>query len=145
MNATATEARLIQQPWGGKAAARRLWPVLLVVGVVVGGCAEEPLPKRAISRDDCLRELSLATLKERLEECNAVVAAFPGDPAPLNDRYLLHSLAGNDQAACTDLRKAIALARAIPKEKLDEQLRIDLEVREQLCKSSVTGPLPKQP
>jgi hypothetical protein len=73
------------------------------------------------------------------------VAAFPEDPAPLNDRYLLHSLAGNDQAACTDLRKAITLARSIPKEKLDEQLRIDLEVREQLCTSSVTRPLPKQP
>jgi hypothetical protein len=119
--------------------------VLLVVGVVVGGCAEAPLPERAITRDDCLRELSLATLKERLDVCNAVVAAFPGDPAPLNDRYLLHSLAANDQAACADLRKAIALARSIPTGKLDEQLRIDLEVREQLCNSSVTPPLQKQP
>jgi hypothetical protein len=115
------------------------------MGGLVGGCAEAPLPERAVSRDDCLRELSLATLKERLQACDAVVAAFPRDPAPLNDRYLLHSLAGNDPAACTDLRKAIALARSIPKEKLDEQLRIDLEVREQLCKSTVSEPLPKQP
>ena len=144
MNATAIKSCLHHQPWTGQA-TRHFWPALLVVGVLVGGCAEAPLPERAISRDDCLRELSLATLKERLDVCNAVVAAFPEDLAPLNDRYLLHSLAGNDQAACTDLRKAITLARSIPKEKLDEQLRIDLKVREQLCTSSVTRPLPKQP
>ena len=114
--------------------------MLLAVGGVLAGCAEQPLPQRAISRDDCLRELSLATLEERLRECDAVVAAFPSDPGPLNDRYLLHSLAGNDQAACADLRKAISLARSIPEGTLDEQLRIDLEVREQLCDSKPGGP-----
>jgi hypothetical protein len=116
--------------------------VLLGLTLLVGGCAAEPLPERAISRDDCLRELSLATLKERLNECDEVVAAFPEDPAPLNDRYLLHSLAGNDPAACADLRKAVRLARSIPRGKIDPQLRIDLEVREQLCKSSATRPRP---
>ena len=145
MIATATEAHLLQQPWESRTTARRLWPVLLVIGVLVGGCAEEPLPKRAISRDDCLRELSLANLKERLEACNAVVQAFAADPAPLNDRYLLHSLAGNDQAACADLRKAIGLARSFPKGQLDAQLRVDLDVREQLCKGSVSEPTPPQP
>lgn len=144
MIATATEFCLHHQAQKAKPSSR-LWPVVLAMGVLVGGCAEEPLPERAISRDDCLRELSLATLKERLEVCDAVVAAFPRDPATLNDRYLLHSLAGNDQAACADLRKAIALARSIPKGNLDEQLRIDLEVREQLCKSSVSEPLPERP
>ena len=144
MNATATDADLHNQPFSGSV-ARRLWRLLLVVAVLVGGCAEEPLPERAISRDDCLRELSLATLNERLEQCNAVVAAFPQDPAPLNDRYLLHSLAGNDQAACADLRKAVTLARSIPAQTLDAQLRIDLEVRQQLCKSAVTAPATTQP
>ena len=142
MNATATEALLLQQRWPGKTGAGRLWPVLVGLTLLVGGCAEEPLPERAISRDDCLRELSLATLKERLDECDEVVAAFPEDPAPLNDRYLLHSLAGNDPAACADLRKAVRLARSIPRGKIDPQLRIDLEVREQLCKSSATWPRP---
>ena len=110
------------------------------MGGVLAGCAEQPLPQRAISRDDCLRELSLATLKERLQECDAVVVAFPTDPGPLNDRYLLHSLAGNDQAACAYLRKAISLARSIPEDTLDEQLRVDLEVREQLCDSQPCEP-----
>ncbi len=137
MTATATEPQPWPQRWRERA-ARHGWPLLLALGAIVAGCAEQPLPERALSPDDCLRELSLANLKERLKACDAVVAAFPKDPAPLNDRYLLHSLAGNDQAACTDLRKAITLARGLPSDSLDGQLRTDLDVREQLCK----GPLP---
>ena len=80
---------------------------------LLAGCAEEPLPDRGLRRDDCLRELRLANLQERLTQCNAVVAAFPRDPAPLNDRYLLHSLAGNDSAACGEGRpmKAVSTLR----------------------------------
>ena len=144
MTATATDADLdpeSRQPW----AAGWYWPLLVTAACLLGGCAEQPLPERAISRDDCLRELSLDTLEQRLQDCDAVVAAFPRDPAPLNDRYLLHSLAGNDQAACADLLKAIALARSIPAEKLDEQLRIDLEVREQLCNSKPNPSAATQP
>ncbi|MCH9714277.1 MAG: hypothetical protein K0U63_06985 [Cyanobacteria bacterium] len=107
----------------------------LALALVAGGCAEEPLPEQGIRRGDCLRDLSLVNLEERLQECHGVVKAFPTDPAPLNDRYLLHSLLGNDQAACGDLRQAVELARAIPASQLDEQLRTDLQVREQLCKA----------
>jgi hypothetical protein len=74
------------------------------VALLCVSCAEAPLPKQGIRRDDCLRELSLANLSERLKGCHAVVAAFPRDPAPLNDRYLLHSLAGDDRSACAELR-----------------------------------------
>lgn len=107
---------------------------------LLAGCAEEPLPDRGLRRDDCLRELRLANLKERLTQCNAVVAAFPRDPAPLNDRYLLHSLAGNDSAACADLRRAVQLARALPASELDAQLRSDLAVRQQLCQPEAPAP-----
>ena len=54
-------------------------------------------------------------------------------PAPLNDRYLLHSLAGNEAAACADINRAAVLARAKPPTSLDPQLRTDLNLRQQLC------------
>ncbi len=118
---------------------RRLGGLGIVIALLAG-CAEEPLPNRGLRRDDCLRDLRLANLQERLLQCNAVVAAFPRDPAPLNDRYLLHSLAGNAAAACRDLRKAVELARALPARQLDAQLRSDLEVRQQLCRPESPAP-----
>jgi hypothetical protein len=62
-----------------------------------------------------------------------VVAAFPTNPAPLNDRYLLHSLAGNEAAGCADINRAAVLASSKPPASLDPQLRIDLKLRQQLC------------
>jgi len=38
-------------------------------------CAEEPLPQRRISVDDCLSEVRMERLKEALERCDKVVAA----------------------------------------------------------------------
>ncbi|QVL52998.1 MAG: hypothetical protein KFB97_00645 [Cyanobium sp. M30B3] len=118
---------------GRRQACARYW-LLLAVALLGTGCAEAPLPEQGLRRDDCLRELSLANLNERLKSCNAVVAAFPKDPGPLNDRYLLHSLAGDDRAACADLRRAIELAASMPAGALDAQLRSDLTVRAQLCR-----------
>ena len=62
-----------------------------------------------------------------------MVAAFPTNPAPLNDRYLLHSLAGNEAAACADIHRAVVLASSKPPASLDPQLRTDLKLRQQLC------------
>ena len=62
------------------------------------------------------------------------MAAFPANPSPLNDRYLLHSLAGNEAAACADIAKASSLARQIPANSLDPQLRNDLKLRQELCR-----------
>jgi hypothetical protein len=87
----------------------------------------------ATRRDACLRNVKLEQLREQIERCDAVVAAFPDDPGPRNDRYLLHSLAGNDEAACQDLRQAVKLAARLPADRLDPQLRSDLKVRQQLC------------
>jgi len=117
---------------GGRAP---LLALLVAIGLGGWGCAEQPLPEQTIRRDDCLRELTLARLQERLRRCNQVVAAYPDDPAPLNDRYLLLSLAGQDKAACTDLLKAVQLARSIQARQLDPQLRSDLAVREDLCRA----------
>jgi len=120
----------------------RLLSLLVAIGLGCGGCAEQPLPDQGVRRDDCLRDVTLANLQDRLKRCNQVVAAYPNEPAPLNDRYLLHSLAGNDKAACVDLRRAVQLSRSVPAGTLDPQLRSDLEVRQRLCSTGPAGPGP---
>jgi hypothetical protein len=112
----------------------------VLVGLLLGGCAEEPLPQRPIGRDDCLQALKLEDLAGALKSCNKVVAAFPKDPGPLNERFVLHTLAGDTAAACRDITQASALARALPKGKLDPILRQDLEVRQRSCSESEPGP-----
>jgi hypothetical protein len=107
---------------------------VLLAALLLSGCAEEPLPQRPISREDCLRTVKLEELPEALKRCDKVVAAFPKDPVPLNERFLLHTLAGDTDAACRDIAKAAALAARIPKDKLDPVLRQDLEVRQKSCR-----------
>ena len=102
--------------------------------VALAACGEAPpLPRAELRSDDCLREFSLERLEAQLNRCNAVVTAFPQDPAPLNERYLLHALAGRPQAACADIRQALLLARRQGPGQLDPQLRLDLQLRARLC------------
>ena len=108
-------------------------PLGLLLVVLLGGCAEEPLPQRPITREDCLRTVKLEDLPGALRQCDRVVAAFPKDPGPLNELFLLHTLAGNTTAACRDIARATVLAAAVPKDKLDPILRQDLEVRQKSC------------
>jgi hypothetical protein len=78
-------------------------------------------------------------LKEALERCDKVVAAYPNDPLPLNERYVLHTLAEDDKAACRDLAQALALAGRIPAGRLDPILRHDLQIRRADCVSAGLG------
>jgi hypothetical protein len=111
----------------------------LALAGLLTGCAEEPLPQRRISTDDCLSEVRMEKLKEALESCNKVVAAYPNDPLPLNERYVLHTLAEDDKAACRDLAKALELATRIPAGRLDPILRHDLQIRRADCVSAGLG------
>ena len=108
------------------------------MGFLVAGCREEPLPEAPMRSDDCLRDIRLDQLAEQLKRCDRVVAAFPTNPAPLNDRYLLRSLTGPDQEreACTDIRRATALARQAKPGSLDPQLQTDLTLRLALCQDA---------
>jgi hypothetical protein len=110
--------------------------VLLVGSLLAAllGCVEEPLPQRRLSSGDCLLDLKLSDLPNARRRCDKVVAAFPGDPAPLNDRFLIHSLLGDNAAACTDIRKAAKLASGLPAAKIDPLLRRDLNQRLSSCR-----------
>jgi hypothetical protein len=112
--------------------------VLAMAGLLTA-CAEESLPQRRISSDDCLSEVKMEQLKEALVSCDKVVAAYPNDPLPLNERYVLHTLAENDKAACRDLAKALELAARIPAERLDPILSHDLRIRRADCVSAGLG------
>ena len=124
---------------GGPAAAASPIVLALALAGLLTGCAEEPLPQRRISTDDCLSEVRMEKLKEALESCNKVVAAYPNDPLPLNERYVLHTLAEDDKAACRDLAKALTLATRIPAGRLDPILRHDLQIRRADCVSAGLG------
>jgi len=130
-------------PWASRAGAWRRaagpHPLLLgaLLACLLGGCAEEPLPQRRISRDDCLGEVSLDRLKEAIARCDTVVAACPQDPQPLNERFLLHTLAEDDKAACRDIVRASELAQKRPAASLDPLLRDDLRRRLADCRSLV--------
>ncbi|MEB3263050.1 MAG: hypothetical protein VKJ66_01615 [Synechococcus sp.] len=111
-----------------------MWlPALLALLVGLAGCSEEPLPERTIRADDCLRDVQIKQLKASIRRCDAVVKAFPSDPAPLNDRFLLHSLNGDGPAACRDIRRAVALAARQPAASLDPLLKEDLRLRAASC------------
>jgi len=113
--------------------------IAIVIACLLTACAEEPLPQRRMNRSDCLRSIDVDHLPEALRRCDAVVAAFPKDPGPLNDRFLLFTLADKDAAACQDIRKAAALARALPPREMDHQLRHDLALRLADCPSAPGG------
>ena len=104
-------------------------PLLLLLTA----CDEAPLPQQQLRSDDCLREVRLDRLKEQIRRCDQVVASFPTNPAPLNERYLLHSLANQPEAACADLQRARVLAAQARPGSLDPRLMLDLRLRAELC------------
>jgi hypothetical protein len=103
--------------------------------VFLAGCAEEPLPQRRLTADDCLRDVRMDDIDDAKRRCDRVVAAFPRDPEPLNDRFLLHTLDGDDEAACRDIAAAVKLAKAVPPGRLDPMLAQDLKLRQAACSS----------
>ena len=127
-----------QGSWGPATAARPIALALALAGLITA-CAEEPLPQQRISPDDCLSEVKMERLKQALERCDKVVAAYPNDPLPLNERYVLHTLAEDDKAACRDLARALELAGRIPAGRLDPILRHDLKIRRADCVSAGLG------
>ncbi|MFM7086792.1 MAG: hypothetical protein ACKOXO_07380 [Cyanobium sp.] len=116
----------------------RRWPRLcaLAIPLLLGlvGCAEEPLPQRGLSVDNCLTRVELKQLETALKRCDQVVEAFPKQPQPLNERFVLHSLRGDEAAACRDIARAVVLARAIPPQRLDRVLLRELAMRQASCR-----------
>jgi hypothetical protein len=121
------------RPPAARAAQAPAFLLALLVGL--SGCAEAPLPESGPRSDECLRGLQLENLQDQIKRCNAVVAAFPDLPGPLNDRYLLRSLAGDDKGACSDIDAAMRLAPARPGSAADRELLEELKLRQRICRA----------
>lgn len=81
-------------------------------------------------------------LKAAIARCDFVVAAFPKDPFPLNERFLLHTFNQDPKAACRDIVRAHALATAPKAPATDALLRQDLKLRLASCLPRSAPPQP---
>ena len=107
-----------------------------MTGLLLQACSEAELPQRSVQPDDCLRDVQLDQLQQALKRCDQVVARYPRDPAPRNERSLLLSLNGQDQAACREIEAAHALARQARAGSVDPLLASELRMRRQSCRTN---------
>jgi endonuclease/exonuclease/phosphatase (EEP) superfamily protein YafD len=103
--------------------------------LLLGGCISAPPEpgQRIAAPGDCLRKVEIAQLDTAVQRCNAVVAALPNEPQPRNDRALLHSLAGNNTAACRDSFAAAALLKRQGSKRPDAVLVEEIQLRQRSC------------
>jgi hypothetical protein len=107
-----------------------------MTGLLLQACSEAELPQRSVQPNDCLRDVQLDQLQQALKRCDLVVARYPRDPAPRNERSLLLSLNGQDQAACREIEAAHALAGQARAGSVDPLLASELRMRRQSCLTS---------
>ena len=110
--------------------------LLLSLGaaLLLGSCSEAELPERSLQRDDCLREVNLKQLQPAIQRCNQVVARYPQDPLPRNERSLLLALSGDDPGACREIEAAQKLAKQAKPGSVDPLLASELNVRLNSCR-----------
>jgi hypothetical protein len=101
--------------------------------LLLSSCGDGALPERTLRRDDCLRDVDLAALPEAMRQCNQVVARYPQDPLPRNERSLLLALSGDDQGACRDIAVAHGLVQRAKAGSLDPLLVSEINVRRSSC------------
>ena len=110
--------------------------LLLATGtaLLLSSCGDGALPERSLRRDDCLRDVNLEALPQAIRRCNQVVARYPDDPLPRNERSLLLALAGDDPGACRDIEVAQALVQRAKAGSLDPLLVSEIKVRRRSCR-----------
>ncbi len=129
---------------------RALWCTALALTLALGGCAAAEPPTTdspRLRQDDCLDEVKVDQLDEALERCDKVVNAFPLEARPLSDRFVIHTLRGEQTRACQDIDRAAELLKATSngkpaKDAEDPQLVTDIGVRQESCRDipSATAP-----
>ena len=102
--------------------------------LLLSSCGDGALPERTLRRDDCLRDVDLEALAQAIRRCGQVVARYPTDPLPRNERSLLLALSGDDQGACRDIDKAHALVQRTKAGSLDPLLVSEIQVRRSSCR-----------
>jgi len=111
--------------------------------VLLGGCVSAPSdPTTTLpGLGDCLRQVEIKRLKKALNRCDGVVEAHPQEPQPRNERALLHSLAGDNQAACRDSLAAERLLKQLPKTAAPDPLLVEeIQLRAKSCRTLTSAP-----
>ncbi len=111
--------------------------------MLLGGCVSAPSdPTTTLpGLGDCLRQVEIKRLKKALNRCDGVVEAHPQQPQPRNERALLHSLAGDNQAACRDSLVAEQLLKQLPKTASPDPLLVEeIQLRAKSCRNLTTAP-----
>lgn len=113
----------------------------LGLALLLGGCISAPPEpgQRAAGPGDCLRKVQIDQLEEALQRCNAVVTALPQEAQARNDRALLHSLAGNNAAACRDSFAAAELMKRQRTSRPDPVLVEEIKLRQRSCLKLAKG------
>ena len=96
--------------------------------VILSACRSSHLEAKS-----CLVDVAANALDRALQRCNRVVKAHPEDPRPYNDRFLLHTLLQNKEAACQDIDTATALLQARGTDSHND-LRTEILVRADSCR-----------
>ena len=118
-----------------------------LVATLVTACGPAPTPQAQVPEPgDCLNAVAIDQLEGAITRCDAVVAAHPRDPRPLNDRALLLSLAHRQGAACQATAKAAALlARGAPGESVDPTVAMEIRGRAASCRGLLASPAAARP
>ncbi|MEN9767735.1 MAG: hypothetical protein RLZZ32_1695 [Cyanobacteriota bacterium] len=114
----------------------RALPTALGAGaltLLISSCSGPPEPGQEKPQlDDCLRNVDLSALPALIQRCDAVVKTYPDHPQPLNERALLHKLAGQLSKACKDSLQAAEKLRT-GKVRLDALMADEIELRRRNC------------
>jgi hypothetical protein len=118
------------------------------VTLLLGGCISAPVDPTTtrLGVGDCLRQVEINRLRRALERCDAVVETYPQHPQPRNERALLYSLKGDNQAACKDSQAAARLLERFPKTPPPDPLMVEeIRIRQSSCRSLTTAPAGSAP
>ena len=103
------------------------------IGVGMGLVILSACRSSHLEADSCLADVEANALDRALQRCNRVVKAHPEDPRPYNDRFLLHTLLQNKEAACQDINTAADLLQASGTDSHND-LRTEILVRADSCR-----------
>ncbi|MCX5931700.1 MAG: hypothetical protein NTW83_07700 [Cyanobacteria bacterium] len=128
---------------------RGLWCALALTLALAGCAPAEPPTTEAprLRQDECLDEVKVDRLDQALERCDRVVSSYPRQARPLSDRFVIHTLRGEQGRACQDIDRAAELIKANgdgspPAEAGDPQLVTDIRVRQESCRDSQAASSP---
>ncbi|MGC6482933.1 MAG: hypothetical protein ACON4T_05150 [Synechococcus sp.] len=116
--------------------------VLASVLLTAVGCRSHSAPtsassKAALTPQACLEQLDLNKLDQALQRCDQIVAEHENDPAPLTDRSFLHTLLGQLDQACLDVKQGLRLVERQGSD-ADPMIKHELTVRQDICKQRLS-------